>query len=105
MSRKHLELQGIDATPSSRGRQRDGSAVRVRTAQGLLCASMDLMEPRIARVERVLDLAALATGAKTIAVGCPFCSTMITDATRSKGAEEVEVIDVASVLLRAVKPL
>ena len=47
---------------------------------------------------------ALATGAKTIAVGCPFCSTMITDATRSKGAEEVEVIDVASVLLRAVKP-
>ncbi|GIH05878.1 Fe-S oxidoreductase [Rhizocola hellebori] len=54
-------------------------------------------------VERTEE--ALATGAKTIAVGCPFCSTMITDATRSKGAEEVEVIDVASVLLRAVKPL
>jgi Fe-S oxidoreductase len=53
-------------------------------------------------VERTEE--ALATGAKTIAVGCPFCSTMITDATRAKGAEEVEVIDVASVLLRAVKP-
>lgn len=53
-------------------------------------------------VERTEE--ALATGAKTIAVGCPFCSTMITDATRSKGAEDVEVIDVANVLLRAVKP-
>jgi Fe-S oxidoreductase len=53
-------------------------------------------------VERTEE--ALATGAKTIAVGCPFCSTMLTDATRSKGAEDVEVTDVASVLLRAVKP-
>ena len=62
------------------------------------------MEERSANgnVERTEE--ALATRAKTIAVGCPFCSTMITDATRSKGAEDVEVIDVASVLLRAVKP-
>lgn len=51
-------------------------------------------------VERTEE--ALATGAKTIAVGCPFCSTMITDATRSKGAEDVEVIDVATVLLRSI---
>jgi Fe-S oxidoreductase len=53
-------------------------------------------------VERTEE--ALATGAKTIAVGCPFCSTMLTDGTRAKGAEDVEVIDVASVLLRSVKP-
>jgi Fe-S oxidoreductase len=53
-------------------------------------------------VERTEE--ALATGAKTIAVGCPFCSTMLTDATRSKAADDVEVTDVASVLLRAVKP-
>ena len=53
-------------------------------------------------VERTEE--ALATGAKTIAVGCPFCSTMLTDGTRAKGVEDVEVIDVASVLLRSVKP-
>jgi Fe-S oxidoreductase len=51
-------------------------------------------------VERTEE--ALATGVKTIAVGCPFCSTMITDATRAKGAEDVEVIDVATVLLRSI---
>ncbi len=53
-------------------------------------------------VERTEE--ALATGAKTIAVGCPFCSTMLTDGTRAKGAEDVEVIDVATVLLRAMTP-
>ncbi len=63
------------------------------------------MEERIGKrinVERTEE--ALATGAKTIAVGCPFCSTMITDGVRSKGQEEVEVVDVATVLLRSVKP-
>ncbi|GAA1609295.1 (Fe-S)-binding protein [Catellatospora bangladeshensis] len=63
------------------------------------------MEERIGKrinVERTEE--ALATGAKTIAVGCPFCSTMITDGVRSKGQEDVEVIDVATVLLRSVKP-
>ncbi|MDI1464210.1 (Fe-S)-binding protein [Catellatospora sp. KI3] len=62
------------------------------------------MEERIGKrinVERTEE--ALATGAKTIAVGCPFCSTMITDGVRSKGQEEVEVIDVATVLLKSVK--
>jgi Fe-S oxidoreductase len=53
-------------------------------------------------VERTEE--ALATGAKTIAVGCPFCSTMLTDGTRAKGAEDIEVVDVATVLLRSVKP-
>ncbi|MBV1853298.1 (Fe-S)-binding protein [Catellatospora tritici] len=62
------------------------------------------MEERIGKrinVERTEE--ALATGAKTIAVGCPFCSTMITDGVRSKGEESVEVIDVATVLLKSVK--
>jgi Fe-S oxidoreductase len=61
------------------------------------------MEEKIGKrinVERTEE--ALATGAKTIAVGCPFCSTMITDGTRSKGAEDVEVLDVATVLLRSI---
>ena len=31
---------------------------------------------------------ALATGATTIAVGCPFCMTMLTDGTKAKDVEE-----------------
>ena len=47
---------------------------------------------------------AVDTGAKTIAVGCPFCSTMLTDGVNAIGSgEEVEVVDVAQVLLRSVK--
>ncbi|MEJ3742474.1 (Fe-S)-binding protein [Actinomycetes bacterium KLBMP 9797] len=63
------------------------------------------MEERIGKrinVERVEE--ALSTGAKTIAVGCPFCYTMIGDGVTGKGAaEEVEVVDVATVLLRSLK--
>ncbi|MGK5523310.1 Fe-S oxidoreductase, partial [Micromonospora sp. URMC 107] len=54
-------------------------------------------------VDRVEE--AMATGARTVAVGCPFCSTMLNDGVNGKGAgEQVEVVDVASVLLRSVKP-
>ncbi|NUO57614.1 MAG: (Fe-S)-binding protein [Hamadaea sp.] len=64
------------------------------------------MEERIGKrinVERTEE--AIATGAATIAVGCPFCSTMITDGVNTAGAgEKVEVVDVATVLLRSVKP-
>ncbi|HEX8348159.1 MAG TPA: (Fe-S)-binding protein [Actinoplanes sp.] len=64
------------------------------------------MEEKIGKrinVERVEE--ALATGAKTIAVGCPFCYTMLGDGVTGKGEQEnVEVVDVATVLLRSVKP-
>ncbi|WP_295698450.1 (Fe-S)-binding protein [Lapillicoccus sp.] len=51
---------------------------------------------------------ALATGADRIAVGCPFCKVMISDGLTSKQAdgsarEEVEVVDVAQMLLAAVR--
>jgi len=51
---------------------------------------------------------AIATGADQIAVGCPFCRVMLSDgltARKSEGAarEEVEVLDVAQMLLAAVK--
>jgi Fe-S oxidoreductase len=67
------------------------------------------MEERIGKrinVERVEE--ALATGAQTVAVGCPFCLTMIGDGVTGKkatgeAAEAVEVVDVATVLLRSVK--
>ena len=63
------------------------------------------MEERIGKrinVERIEE--ALATGAKTIAVGCPFCFTMLGDGVTGKGAgrPSVEVVDVATVLLRSV---
>jgi Fe-S oxidoreductase len=50
---------------------------------------------------------AVATGASTIAVACPFCSVMINDAVTSMqqdgGASGVEVQDIASLLLDAAK--
>ena len=51
---------------------------------------------------------AIATGADQIAVGCPFCRVMLSDGLtkrKSEGAarEEVEVLDVAQMLLAAVK--
>ncbi|GAB3966741.1 (Fe-S)-binding protein [Plantactinospora veratri] len=64
------------------------------------------MEERIGKrinVDRVEE--AMSTGAKTIAVGCPFCSTMLSDGVNGKEAgDQVEVVDVATVLLRSVKP-
>ncbi|MDF2091073.1 (Fe-S)-binding protein [Knoellia sp. 3-2P3] len=50
---------------------------------------------------------ALATGAERIAIGCPFCRVMISDgltAKQSEGqGEDVEVVDVAQMLLAAVR--
>ncbi|NRQ48786.1 heterodisulfide reductase-related iron-sulfur binding cluster [Aeromicrobium stalagmiti] len=51
---------------------------------------------------------AIATGADQIAVGCPFCRVMLSDGLtlkQSEGSarEEVEVIDVAQMLLAGVK--
>jgi Fe-S oxidoreductase len=68
------------------------------------------MEERIGKrinTERVEE--ALSTGARTIAAACPFCLTMLADGVTAKksagaAAAEVEVVDVATVLLAAVKP-
>ena len=51
---------------------------------------------------------ALATGADRIAVGCPFCKVMISDGLTGKQADgsaraDVEVVDVAQMLLAAVR--
>jgi Fe-S oxidoreductase len=58
------------------------------------------LEEKIGRrvnVERTEQ--AMATGAKTIAVGCPFCMTMITDGTKARNAEAaVQVKDVAELV-------
>ncbi len=50
---------------------------------------------------------AISTGADRIAVGCPFCRVMLSDgltAKQSEGAsEDIEVVDVAQMLLASVK--
>jgi Fe-S oxidoreductase len=50
---------------------------------------------------------AIGTGAERIAIGCPFCRVMMSDgltAAQSEGkAQDVEVVDVAQMLLAAVK--
>ena len=58
------------------------------------------LEERIGKrvnVERTEQ--ALATGASTVAVGCPFCMTMMTDGTKAKGVDEqVQVKDLAELV-------
>jgi Fe-S oxidoreductase len=63
----------------------------------------------VTRTTEAIDTldAAGGSGAGTIAVGCPFCRTMLTDGlTQKQGegrAENVQVQDVAQMLLEAVK--
>ena len=45
---------------------------------------------------------AIKTGAKEVAVACPFCRVMVSDGVTAKGSD-TNVIDVAQVLLRSVK--
>jgi Fe-S oxidoreductase len=71
------------------------------------------MEERIGKrinVERVEE--ALSVTPRTVAVGCPFCRVMISDGVTAKQQEgagyderaaDVQVLDVAQMLLRAVK--
>ncbi|TAF00098.1 MAG: (Fe-S)-binding protein, partial [Runella slithyformis] len=48
-------------------------------------------------IERIEE--ALATGADTIAVGCPFCMTMMTDGVKNKEREDtVKVYDLAELI-------
>jgi Fe-S oxidoreductase len=49
------------------------------------------------RVSTVRAKEALATGAKTVAVGCPFCLTMITDGVAGQDSS-ARVMDVAEIL-------
>ena len=50
-------------------------------------------------IERTED--ALATGASVIAVGCPFCMTMMRDGVKNKEKEEsVEILDLAELIAK-----
>ncbi|WP_025273316.1 (Fe-S)-binding protein [Haloglycomyces albus] len=62
---------------------------------------MWLEEPIGKRVNRERADEAIGTGAETVAVGCPFCSTMLRDGVADAGKEDdVEVVDVAQLLAR-----
>ena len=45
---------------------------------------------------------ALDTGAKTVAVGCPFCLTMITDGVAAQ-SDSTRVMDVAEILAERLR--
>ncbi|MBX3042089.1 MAG: 4Fe-4S dicluster domain-containing protein [Candidatus Kapabacteria bacterium] len=75
--------------------------------RGLCCGAgggqMFLEEDQGKRVniERTEEL--LETGAKNIAVNCPFCMTMITDGVKAKEIEDVKVKDISEVILENIE--
>jgi Fe-S oxidoreductase len=54
------------------------------------------------RVNRERMDQAMATGAETLAVGCPFCMIMLTDANKESG-EKMQVRDVAEIVAEAME--
>jgi heterodisulfide reductase subunit D len=78
---------------------------RCRT-KGLCCGAggaQMFKEPEAGKkdinIERTEE--ALETGAKTIAVGCPFCLTMLSDGIKNKEKEkEIKVLDLAEIIAK-----
>ena len=71
-------------------------------------AQMWMEEKLGTRVNNNRTEEALATGADRIAIGCPFCRVMLSDGLTQSQSEtgahqEVEVVDVAQMLLAAVR--
>lgn len=60
-------------------------------------------EPRDKRVNQERARQALETGADVVAVGCPFCMTMLEDGINAKrGDRDVKVMDVAELLWHSI---
>jgi Fe-S oxidoreductase len=59
-------------------------------------------EHGIERVNAQRFREAQATGAHTLAVGCPFCMVMLTDAKKDAGSE-MQVLDVAEIVAQALE--
>jgi Fe-S oxidoreductase/nitrate reductase gamma subunit len=61
-------------------------------------------EPKDKRVNQERARQLLETGADIVAVGCPFCTTMLEDGINArKGERDVRVMDVAELLWQSVK--
>ena len=62
---------------------------------------MEETEGKRINIERTQEL--LSTGAKTIAMNCPFCMTMITDGVKAEEKEEdIRVLDISEILLEHI---
>ena len=62
-------------------------------------------EPPAQRVSNLRAQEAIATGAKTLATGCPFCLNMMSDGMAgTAGGENVKVLDIAELLLSRQTP-
>ncbi|MBO0861409.1 MAG: 4Fe-4S dicluster domain-containing protein [Chloracidobacterium sp.] len=75
--------------------------------QGFCCGGGGGMsfveEPKDKRVNQERARQAMETGADIVAVGCPFCMTMMEDGVNArKGERNVKVMDVAELLWRSV---
>lgn len=97
--RKSLSsIPGVDIVEMARSKDK-----------GLCCGAgggrmfMEEDEGKRVNIERTEE--ALETGAKTVASACPFCMTMLTDGVKAKEkAEEVQVKDIAELVLESVDP-
>ena len=94
-------MPGLTLTEMPRNRERSFCC-------GAGGARMWMEENLGTRVNANRTAEAVATGAEKVAVGCPFCRVMISDGVtglqQDGGADGVEVMDVAQLLLRSVKP-
>ncbi|MGE5641700.1 MAG: (Fe-S)-binding protein, partial [Byssovorax cruenta] len=60
-------------------------------------------EPGKMRVSEARYKEAKETGANTLAVGCPFCMTMLTDASKADSSSSMQVKDVAELVAERMK--
>lgn len=99
--RELLEASGVELTEMPRNSQRSFCC-------GAGGARMWMEEKIGSRINLNRVDEALATGAEAVAVACPFCRVMVSDGVTTRQQEgaaspEVEVLDVAQMLLKAVQ--
>jgi Fe-S oxidoreductase/nitrate reductase gamma subunit len=94
---------GSDIPASSTGALREMPRNREKTfCCGAGGGRMWMEEDPKKRVCTVRSAEALATGAKTVAVSCPFCLTMMTDGVAAQ-SDSARVLDVAEILVERLK--
>ena len=82
--------------------------MKMNREQGFCCGGGGGMsfvdEPKDKRVNQERARQALETGADVVAVGCPFCMTMLEDGINARrGERDVKVMDVAELLWESTK--